>query len=218
MERDRGYGPSWHDDDYPRGRARVRERHEHHREHEHGMPGRERWGERDEERGYGRRYRAWNVEYPGAYREERERRERDRDRDRSRRGPDYEMERDRWRGEREDEEGRGLMTRMSEGVRRMFGRERGPHWGEGPKGYRRSDQRIREDVCDRIAEDGWADASDVEIDVHEGEVTLSGTVHDRRDKRRIEDIADDVPGVRDIHNRIRVRRAEQRRDEGRDVS
>jgi len=37
-------------------------------------------------------------------------------------------------------------------------------------------------------------------------VTLSGTVDERRDKRLLEDLAEDVPGVKDIHNQIRVRK------------
>ncbi len=37
-------------------------------------------------------------------------------------------------------------------------------------------------------------------------VTLSGTVHDRMEKRRAEDIADSVLGVKDVQNQIRIRR------------
>lgn len=58
-------------------------------------------------------------------------------------------------------------------VRRFF--------GKGPKGYKRSDERIREDVCDHLSA-GWIDASDIEVSVSEGEVTLSGTVTERRMK------------------------------------
>lgn len=132
------------------------------------------------------------------------------------RGPMYRygMERDReregmrWeRGEhREDEP--SLMERIGEGIRNFFagGDERGPHAGKGPKGYRRSDDRIREDVCDRIASWGWVDASDVEVRVQEAEVTLSGSVSARRDKRLLEEMIEGVPGVLDVHNQIRVRR------------
>jgi osmotically-inducible protein OsmY len=38
-------------------------------------------------------------------------------------------------------------------------RGHGPHSGRGPKGYRRSDERIREDVCDLLCEHGGVDAS-----------------------------------------------------------
>lgn len=80
----------------------------------------------------------------------------------------------------------------------------GPYVGRGPKGYRRSDERIREDVCDRLADHPQVDASEIEVEVHNGEVTLSGTVESRYEKRLAEDIADAVSGVQDIHNRLRV--------------
>jgi hypothetical protein len=84
---------------------------------------------------------------------------------------------------------------------------RGPYVGIGPRGYRRSDERIREDVCERFAEHGQLDPSDVEVAVHEGEVLLSGTVSTRAQKRLAEDIADDVFGVTEVHNHLRVQRA-----------
>jgi HSP20 family molecular chaperone IbpA len=80
----------------------------------------------------------------------------------------------------------------------------GPYAGRGPSGYRRSDERIREDVCDRLTEDPGVDAYHIEITVHDGEVTLEGTVEDRRSKRDAEDLVDEVPGVRQVHNRLRV--------------
>ena len=59
---------------------------------------------------------------------------------------------------------------------------------------------------------GWIDASDVDVRVSEGEVTLIGTVESRRDKRLLEDMIDDVSGVRDVHNQVRVRREPGARD------
>lgn len=43
--------------------------------------------------------------------------------------------------------------------------------------------------------------------VHAGEVTLSGTVADREQKRRSEDVIETVAGVKDVQNRLRVGRA-----------
>ena len=80
----------------------------------------------------------------------------------------------------------------------------GWHVGKGPKGYSRSDERIREDVCDRLTDDPYVDATNIEVAVADGEVTLSGFVDRRGDKRRAEDIADNVSGVRDVNNRLRV--------------
>jgi hypothetical protein len=76
--------------------------------------------------------------------------------------------------------------------------------GRGPKGYRRSDERIREDVCERLTEHPGIDASDIEVEVKEREVTLNGNVPDRRMKRLAEDIAESVGGVVDIHNFLRI--------------
>ncbi len=86
----------------------------------------------------------------------------------------------------------------------------GSHRGRGPKGYRRSDERIREDVSDRLADDSWLDASDVEVNVASCEVTLSGFVSSRDDKRRAERLAEDVSGVDNVQNNLRVRREGER--------
>lgn len=92
------------------------------------------------------------------------------------------------------------------------GGERGRFAGRGPRGYRRSDERILEDVCDSLSS-GIIDASDIEVKVDDGEVTLTGEVERRDWKHIAEDMASDVNGVRDIHNRIRVRR-EERAEQG----
>jgi len=81
---------------------------------------------------------------------------------------------------------------------------RGGHSGKGPRGYVRSDERIREDVSDRLSWDDHVDASDITVTVSEGEVTLEGSVPDRMSKRRSEDIAEDVMGVKDVHNRLKA--------------
>ena len=80
----------------------------------------------------------------------------------------------------------------------------GPQTGRGPRGYQRSDERIHEEVCERLTRHGHIDASDIEIDVHEGEVTLTGMVTDRQAKRLAEDVAESVTGVKDVHNRLRL--------------
>jgi hypothetical protein len=82
----------------------------------------------------------------------------------------------------------------------------GPHAGKGPKGYQRSDESIFEDACGRLSDHGWLDASDIEVQVDTGEVTLEGTVTDRRSKRLAEDLVASVSGVWDVHNRLRVPR------------
>ena len=80
----------------------------------------------------------------------------------------------------------------------------GPHAGRGPRGYQRSDERIREDICDVLCQHGYVDASDIEVTVVNGEVTLVGSVRERQEKRIAEDAAEQVSGVREVHNQLRV--------------
>src|SRR5690606_34687114 len=81
---------------------------------------------------------------------------------------------------------------------------RGQYRGKGPKGYTRSDSRIQEDISERLADNDYIDASEVELTVKDGEVILTGTVADRFCKRLAEDIAEDVSGVSHVENRLRV--------------
>ena len=81
---------------------------------------------------------------------------------------------------------------------------RGGHRGKGPVGYTRSDERIREAACEALTEDDQVDASDIEVAVHDGEVTLTGVVTDRHAKRFAEDCVWRVSGVRDVQNQLRL--------------
>lgn len=76
--------------------------------------------------------------------------------------------------------------------------------GIGPKNYRRSDQRIFEDVCDWLTEDLAIDAANIEVTVQDAEVTLTGTVRSRQMKRWVRDLVEKVHGVRDVHNQLRI--------------
>jgi len=125
-------------------------------------------------------------------------------------GPDY--GRADWNRDNRGGQDRGLWDRARDEVSSWFGdedasrrRER-DHTGRGPKGYTRSDERIREDVSDRLSDDYAVDASEIEVGVASGEVTLSGTVGSREEKRRAEDIAERVSGVSHVQNNLRVNR------------
>jgi osmotically-inducible protein OsmY len=85
----------------------------------------------------------------------------------------------------------------------------GEHRGRGPRGYRRSDERIREDVSDRLTDDPWLDATYIEVEAKDGEVTLSGLVARREDKRRAEDLADACSGVTHVQNNLRIQTADR---------
>ncbi|MGE3681894.1 MAG: BON domain-containing protein [Bdellovibrionales bacterium] len=105
---------------------------------------------------------------------------------------------------------RDRWERSNEG--RRFGRHEESTWdkvknffGVGPKNYKRSDDRIREDVSDALERHPQIDASDIEVKVEEGVVTLSGTVDSRYTKRMAEDAVEDIYGVKDVVNHMRVR-------------
>ncbi len=76
--------------------------------------------------------------------------------------------------------------------------------GRGPKNWTRSDERITDDVCERLADDPWVDASEIEVVVHHGEIALTGVVDDRQQRMRAAQIAESVRGVVDVVNRIRI--------------
>ena len=90
---------------------------------------------------------------------------------------------------------------------------RGRFTGKGPKGYQRSDDRVKEDVSEALSRDGDLDASEIEVSVASGEVTLAGTVPDRESKRLAEDLAEEIPGVKQVQNRLRIENGPQGREE-----
>jgi osmotically-inducible protein OsmY len=119
------------------------------------------------------------------------------------------------RGSRDDGDERGFFERAGDEVRSWFGdddsgrrdrdtRQGEHHRGRGPKGYQRSDERILEDVNDRLTEDPHIDASEIDVSVSNREVTLNGTVNSRFEKRHAEDLAESVSGVGHVQNNLRV--------------
>jgi len=169
-----------------------------------GVSGRQRgYGEGSSGYGQGSRSYTDRMNYPSGYRSGQSYNE-------SNRSYDYDRGYDRG-------EDRGWWDRASDEVASWFGDEEAErrrrmdaqqqHRGRGPKNYRRSDERIKEDVNDRLSDDNYLDASDVEVMVTNAEVTLTGTVHNRNDKRRAEDLAESVSGVRNVENRLRVKQS-----------
>jgi BON domain-containing protein len=73
-----------------------------------------------------------------------------------------------------------------------------------PRNYRRSDELIRDEICKRLAFTPEVDATDVDVIVKDGEVTLRGNVDDRFEKRLVEDIIENTFGVRDLLNELRI--------------
>lgn len=83
--------------------------------------------------------------------------------------------------------------------------QRGRHFGKSPQGYTRSDDRIREEICDRLMQ-GDVDPSEISVRVSGGEVTLEGRVEGRDEKYHVETLAESVLGVKDVDNRLKVSR------------
>ena len=132
---------------------------------------------------------------------------------------DEPFERDRSSSQGRDRDERGFLERAGDEVASWFGSDDGSHGrredarfgagaqhhrGRGPRNYRRSDERIREEVNDRLTDDPHLDATHIEVAVQNREVTLTGTVRNRSEKRHAEDIADGVSGVEHVQNNLRV--------------
>lgn len=120
-----------------------------------------------------------------------------------------------------DREERNWWDRTTDEVSSWFGDEEAEgrrerdrqmnYRGKGPKNYNRSDDRIKEDVNDRLSDDPFIDATEIEVTVQNAEVTLVGMVSDRSEKRRAEDLAESVSGVKNVENRLRVGRSSESR-------
>lgn len=95
------------------------------------------------------------------------------------------------------------------GSERSYEQQGQQSWNEQrsrwPKSYKRSDERIKDDIHEELIRHGRIDASDVEVQVKDGEVTLTGQVSSRQDKRVAEELAEKVLGVHDVQNQLRVR-------------
>ena len=120
-----------------------------------------------------------------------------------------------WNRNRDHDDDKSFWERATDKVSSWFGgddddrrhhdeRPGGQHKGKGPRGYSRSDERIREDISDRLSDDPYIDASDIEVKVSEGEVTLEGHAENKQAKRRAEDIAEAIAGVKTVSNHLKV--------------
>ena len=131
------------------------------------------------------------------------------------RGDEGRHDRDREDGPEDRHHGRNFLDRAADTVASWFSDGRpdarreepfwgGSHRGRGPQGYTRPDDRITDEVHERLTEDRWLDASNMTISVMGGEVTLSGTVMDREAKHRAERLVEDITGVRHVQNNLRL--------------
>lgn len=78
--------------------------------------------------------------------------------------------------------------------------------GVGPKSYVRSDESILDEIFNLLTKSEFVDASDITVDVHDRVVKLHGSVTERYNKYYVEDLVENVPGILDIQNDIKVRK------------
>ncbi|HET9241671.1 MAG TPA: BON domain-containing protein [Oligoflexus sp.] len=107
--------------------------------------------------------------------------------------------------DRDQNQGWGRRSYDQQGQQSSWNEQRS-RW---PKSYKRSDERIKDDIHEELIRHGRIDASDVEVQVKDGEVTLTGQVSSRQDKRVAEELAEKVLGVHDVQNQLRVRNQQQ---------
>jgi hypothetical protein len=105
----------------------------------------------------------------------------------------------------------GLNTQWPESIsfREQNKVQHGRHRGKGPRTYHRSDTRIQEDINDRLCEDSFIDATDIEVHVNHGEIVLTGLVEDMTSKWRAEHIVTGVAGVKALENHLRTKVSEE---------
>jgi osmotically-inducible protein OsmY len=80
----------------------------------------------------------------------------------------------------------------------------GPHRGKGPKSFTRSDERLEEHVNELLMEHDEIDATHLEVHVEGGEISVTGTVEDRSQRRAVEDLLEGMFGVKDVHLHVKL--------------
>lgn len=98
----------------------------------------------------------------------------------------------------------GRLNRWSDDIRSEASRE--THFGKGPKGYKRSPERIQEEACELLARDWYLDATDIEVSVEDNCLVLKGEVHSRKDKRHAEALVENISGIDDVINQIKIKK------------
>ncbi len=81
-------------------------------------------------------------------------------------------------------------------------------FGKGPKGWEVTDDRILNEACEVLYRDTEVDASDIEVTVKDGCVFLKGTVETRGIKKNAEACVENLIGVCDVQNELKVSKCE----------
>jgi osmotically-inducible protein OsmY len=75
-----------------------------------------------------------------------------------------------------------------------------------PRGAQRSDGQIKSEIEMLLREHAQVDSRDIQVDVRDGVVTLTGSVSSPSEIRAAAGIADNVFGTRDVKNRLTIRK------------
>ncbi|HEV2532477.1 BON domain-containing protein [Phenylobacterium sp.] len=81
---------------------------------------------------------------------------------------------------------------------------RGHHRGRGPKDWSRDDQRLYEEVCERLLHDRLIDARGIEVEVEDGVVTLRGEARGASDPALALRLVHETPGVKGVEIDLKV--------------
>lgn len=79
--------------------------------------------------------------------------------------------------------------------------------GRGPKGWKRSDERIKDEVCSALKHSLEVDASELEVDVKDHCVYMKGSLPTKGMRIVAEDLVGSVPGVEDVFTQIKIKKA-----------
>lgn len=107
-------------------------------------------------------------------------------------------------GKRRPYEHGGKRNSWSEDIRSEASREN--HFGKGPKGYQRSEARIKEEACEILTRNHELDASEIEVELKDRCLYLKGEVASRGDKRLAEELVEDIAGIDDVQNQLTVKK------------
>ena len=69
-----------------------------------------------------------------------------------------------------------------------------------------SDDAIYDNVRRRLASDQLVKGGGLKVDVHQGVVTLSGSVEEQKQKDRATKLTKKIPGVKSVDNQLQITR------------
>lgn len=90
-----------------------------------------------------------------------------------------------------------------------FASDRSGFYGKGPKGWTRSPERLKDEVCEALWRNPRVDASEIDVSIEGNTIRLTGTVESREAKREAENCIENLVGVEDIRNELRVQRSSE---------